>query len=88
MCSTLMGNVVNMYSFTGVRPIAPPNDDLRLDIVLPGDRYIYVKAATREERQRWLVALGNARRDNPEHSGMFLSRTLVSEFVTVKHCHF
>ena len=50
--------------------VAPPNDELRLDIILPGDRYIYVKAATREERQRWLVALGNARRDNPEHSGM------------------
>lgn len=48
---------------------APPNDNLRLDIVLPGDRYIYIKAASREERQRWMVALGNARRDNPEHSG-------------------
>ena len=48
---------------------APPNDDLRLDIVLPGERCIYIRAASREERQRWLVALGNSRRDNPQHSG-------------------
>ena len=50
--------------------LAPPNDDLRLDIVLPGDRYIYIRAASREERQRWMIALGNSRRDNPQHSGM------------------
>ena len=50
--------------------LAPPNDELRLDIVLPGDRYIYIRAASREERQRWLIALGNSRRDNPQHSGI------------------
>ena len=50
--------------------LAPPNDDLRLDIVLPGERCIYIWAASREERQRWLVALGNSRRDNPQHGGM------------------
>ena len=57
-----MGNEIFIFS-------APPNDDLRLDIVLPGERCIYIRAASREERQRWLVALGNSRRDNPQHSG-------------------
>ena len=51
--------------------LAPPNDELRLDIVLPGDRYIYIRAASREERQRWLIALGNSRRDNPQHTGTY-----------------
>jgi len=36
-------------------------DNLRLDIVIPGEQHIYVRAATTGEKQQWLVALGSAK---------------------------
>lgn len=37
------------------------SDSLRLDIVIPGEQHIYVRAASSTERQQWLVALGSAK---------------------------
>ncbi|XP_008198611.1 pleckstrin homology domain-containing family A member 3 isoform X1 [Tribolium castaneum] len=36
-------------------------DNTRLDLVIPGEQHIYLKAATSQERQQWLVALGSAK---------------------------
>ncbi|XP_019878206.1 pleckstrin homology domain-containing family A member 3 isoform X2 [Aethina tumida] len=36
-------------------------DTTRLDLVIPGEQHIYLKAATSQERQQWLVALGSAK---------------------------
>lgn len=37
------------------------SDNLRLDIVIPGEQHIYVRASSTLERQQWLVALGSAK---------------------------
>jgi len=36
-------------------------DNLRLDIVIPGEQHIYVRAGSTPERQQWLVALGTSK---------------------------
>lgn len=36
-------------------------DPSRLDLIIPGEAHFYVKAATPQERQQWLVALGSAK---------------------------
>ncbi|MBN3296165.1 PKHA3 protein, partial [Amia calva] len=36
-------------------------DSTRVDLVIPGEQYFYLKALTAGERQRWLVALGTAK---------------------------
>ncbi|XP_044271063.1 pleckstrin homology domain-containing family A member 3-like isoform X2 [Tribolium madens] len=36
-------------------------DSTRLDLVIPGEQHIYLKTATSQERQQWLVALGSAK---------------------------
>lgn len=33
----------------------------RLDLDIPGEQHLYLKAATPQERQGWLVALGSAK---------------------------
>lgn len=38
-----------------------PVDTTRMDLVIPGEQHMYLKAATSQERQRWLVALGSAK---------------------------
>jgi len=38
-----------------------PNDATRLDLIIPGEAHFYVKAATPQERQQWLVALGSSK---------------------------
>ncbi|GLV32835.1 ceramide transfer protein [Carabus blaptoides fortunei] len=38
-----------------------PVDAARMDLVIPGEQHMYLKAATSQERQRWLVALGSAK---------------------------
>lgn len=38
-----------------------PVDSTRLDLVIPGEQHMYLKAATSQERQQWLVALGSAK---------------------------
>lgn len=36
-------------------------DHTRLDLVIPGEQHMYLRAATSQERQLWLVALGSAK---------------------------
>ncbi|XP_006832233.1 PREDICTED: pleckstrin homology domain-containing family A member 8 [Chrysochloris asiatica] len=36
-------------------------DNTRMDLVIPGEQYFYLKARSVAERQRWLVALGSAK---------------------------
>ncbi|XP_018324499.1 pleckstrin homology domain-containing family A member 3-like [Agrilus planipennis] len=36
-------------------------DPTRLDLNIPGEQHLYLKAATSQERQQWLVALGTAK---------------------------
>lgn len=38
-----------------------PIDNTRLDLVIPGEQHLYLRAATSQERQEWLVALGTAK---------------------------
>ncbi|XP_068897905.1 pleckstrin homology domain-containing family A member 3-like isoform X2 [Tenebrio molitor] len=38
-----------------------PIDSTRLDLVIPGEQHMYLRAATSQERQQWLVALGSAK---------------------------
>lgn len=38
-----------------------PLDTTRLDLVIPGEQHLYLRAATSQERQQWLVALGSAK---------------------------
>ncbi|KAL4217070.1 Pleckstrin y domain-containing A member 8 [Mactra antiquata] len=38
-----------------------PTDATRLDLIIPGEQHFYVKAATAQERQEWLVALGSTK---------------------------
>lgn len=38
-----------------------PLDVTRMDLVIPGEQHLYLKAATSQERQQWLVALGTAK---------------------------
>lgn len=36
-------------------------DHCRLDLIIPSEQHFYVRAATSQERQQWLVALGSAK---------------------------
>lgn len=36
-------------------------DTTRMDLVIPGEQHLYLRAATSQERQLWLVALGSAK---------------------------
>ncbi|KAE8750450.1 hypothetical protein FOCC_FOCC002744 [Frankliniella occidentalis] len=38
-----------------------PVDSTRLDLVIPGEQHIYLRAANAQERQQWLVALGSTK---------------------------
>ncbi|KAG5900309.1 hypothetical protein JTB14_026317 [Gonioctena quinquepunctata] len=38
-----------------------PLDNTRIDLVIPGEQHLYLRAATSQERQQWLVALGSAK---------------------------
>ncbi|XP_018575203.1 pleckstrin homology domain-containing family A member 3-like [Anoplophora glabripennis] len=38
-----------------------PLDNTRMDLVIPGEQHLYLRAATSQERQQWLVALGSAK---------------------------
>lgn len=54
-----------------------------MDLVIPGEQHIYLRAANAQERQQWLVALGStkacvttrARKDSGE-SNFFLKPSL------------
>ena len=41
--------------------VVHPTDNTRLDLIIPGEAHFYVKAATPQERQQWLVALGSSK---------------------------
>ncbi|XP_051865613.1 pleckstrin homology domain-containing family A member 3-like isoform X3 [Pristis pectinata] len=36
-------------------------DNTRMDLIIPGEQYFYLKAVNAAERQKWLVALGSAK---------------------------
>lgn len=36
-------------------------DHTRMDLVIPGEKYYYLKASSSQERQQWLIALGSAK---------------------------
>nr|XP_022920853.1 pleckstrin homology domain-containing family A member 3-like [Onthophagus taurus] len=36
-------------------------DITRMDLVIPGEQHMYLRAPTSQERQKWLVALGTAK---------------------------
>ncbi|XP_025945230.1 pleckstrin homology domain-containing family A member 8 isoform X3 [Apteryx mantelli] len=38
-----------------------PADNTRMDLIIPGEQYFYLKARNAVERQKWLVALGTAK---------------------------
>ncbi|XP_039369582.1 pleckstrin homology domain-containing family A member 3-like isoform X3 [Mauremys reevesii] len=38
-----------------------PTDPTRMELVIPGEQYFYLKAAGAAERQKWLVALGSSK---------------------------
>ncbi|KAA0703050.1 Pleckstrin -like proteiny domain-containing family A member 8 [Triplophysa tibetana] len=38
-----------------------PTDFTRLDLIIPGEQYFYLRAINAAERQKWLVALGTAK---------------------------
>ncbi|KAM9572658.1 pleckstrin homology domain-containing family A member 8 isoform 5-T5 [Guaruba guarouba] len=38
-----------------------PTDNTRMDLIIPGEQYFYLKARNAVERQKWLVALGTAK---------------------------
>lgn len=36
-------------------------DNTRMDLVITGEQHMYLRAASSQERQKWLVALGSAK---------------------------
>lgn len=36
-------------------------DNTRLDLVIPGQQHMYLRAPSPQDRQKWLVALGSAK---------------------------
>jgi pleckstrin family protein A (phosphoinositide binding specific) protein 8 len=41
--------------------IAHPQDQLRFDLIIPGEQFFCLKSKSQPERQRWLVALGTCK---------------------------
>lgn len=41
--------------------VVHPSDFTRLDLIIPGEQYFYLRAINAAERQKWLVALGTAK---------------------------
>lgn len=50
-------------------------DNTRLDLVIPGQQHMYLRAPSPQERQKWLVALGSAKAcvDSKEINGNVLT---------------
>ena len=42
-------------------PLVDNADPVRIDLKIPPENFMYLKAATAAERQKWLVALGTAK---------------------------
>ena len=45
-----------------------PTDVTRLDLIIPGEAHFYVKAATAQDRQEWLIAFGSCKAGAPSPS--------------------
>ena len=58
-----------------------PGDCTRLDLSIPGEQHIYLRAKTEKERQEWLVALGSSKAclSNRKSSVVRTSASSVSE---------
>lgn len=41
--------------------LAHHKDNRRIDLVIKGGRYMYLRANSQSERQKWLVALGSTK---------------------------
>lgn len=41
--------------------IVHTTDMSRMDLIIPGEAHFYLKSATAQERQKWIVALGTAK---------------------------
>lgn len=41
--------------------VVHPSDFTRVDLIIPGEQYFYLRAINAAERQKWLVALGTAK---------------------------
>ena len=52
---------VSWFIILGHSFLVHPTDTVRIDLKIPPDQYIYLRAATPAERQQWLVALGTAK---------------------------
>ena len=49
--------------------LAHHKDQKRIDVVIKGGRYMYLRASSPSERQKWLVGLGSAKQDSTMESG-------------------
>lgn len=49
-------------------------DNTRLDLVIPGQQHMYLRAPSPQDRQKWLVALGSAKAcvDSKELKGTYI----------------
>lgn len=56
---------MSIIIFCSPIPIVHPSDHQRMDIVMPGGRHIYLRAASTAERQQWLIALGSTKQGEP-----------------------
>lgn len=59
---TVLLSVYNFFWMSKINLFSVnPVDSTRMDLVIPGEQHIYLRAATSQERQQWLVALGSAK---------------------------
>lgn len=50
-----------LYSHGSISSAVHPTDPVRLDLKIPPENHMYLRAASSGERQQWLVALGTAK---------------------------
>ncbi|TRY93308.1 hypothetical protein DNTS_010858 [Danionella cerebrum] len=55
--STMEGVLYKWTNYISVHP----SDFTRVDLIIPGEQYFYLRAINAAERQKWLVALGTAK---------------------------
>ncbi|XP_043537784.1 pleckstrin homology domain-containing family A member 3-like isoform X2 [Chiloscyllium plagiosum] len=55
-CSSGLSSVTMQSAYT-----VHTADFTRMDLIIPGEQYFYLKAVNAAERQKWLVALGSAK---------------------------
>lgn len=54
-------NCVYLKYYINVKFVVNSIDMTRMDLVIPGEQHMYLRASTSQERQKWLVALGTAK---------------------------